>query len=32
LRRWGIPIFEHPDFEADDVLATIATMVEEQGG
>jgi DNA polymerase-1 len=32
IEAMGIPIFEHPDFEADDVLATIAHTVDEQGG
>ncbi|MGC3972065.1 MAG: 5'-3' exonuclease H3TH domain-containing protein [Pirellulales bacterium] len=28
----NIPILEHPQYEADDVLATIARITEEQGG
>lgn len=28
----GMPIVEHPSFEADDVLATVARLTEEQGG
>ncbi|HIQ23212.1 MAG TPA: DNA polymerase I [Planctomycetes bacterium] len=28
----GIPALGHPDYEADDILATIARITEEQGG
>jgi DNA polymerase-1 len=28
----NIPVLEHPQYEADDVLATIARITEEQGG
>ncbi len=32
IEAMGLPILEHPDFEADDVLATVAHQTEEQGG
>lgn len=32
IEALGMPIVEHPDFEADDVLATVAHQTEEQGG
>lgn len=32
VEAMGLPIIEHADFEADDVLATVAARTEEQGG
>ncbi len=32
LRALGIPILRQPGFEADDIMATIASEVERQGG
>ena len=32
IEALGMPILEHPDFEADDVLATVAHRTESRGG
>ena len=32
LEKMGVPVLECPGFEADDILATVARVVREQGG